>query len=392
MTLDGADPDTVRAAILDRDPLPGTAGFAGELDGSLVRDVLGRYPLFHERGDPGTWSQDPTTLSEPDRLPAGHVYHPGDDSDLDTTADGIDASRVDTASGPRKVWEVPTRDPYESNRRAIDAVREAVEFSLAATPGTASGSPSQGNLTGGELPVAFSGGIDSTVLARRFTGPLYTVGFPKSHDIEAARSAAELLDRELRVVELDHGTLERAIPTVARATGRTNAMDIQIALPLYILAERVAADGFSRLALGQAADELFGGYAKVERAPEDDRVAAETVRGARDEVVATLPDQFERDRLALRAAGVEPLTPFAHDRVVSAALGLSGSQLVRDGTRKWALRRAVADRVPEAILEREKKALQYGTLAARELDRLARQAGFKRRMENHVEQYIDSRC
>jgi asparagine synthase (glutamine-hydrolysing) len=46
MTLAGTDAAIVREALDSRDPLPGTGGFAGELDGRLVRDVLGRYPLI----------------------------------------------------------------------------------------------------------------------------------------------------------------------------------------------------------------------------------------------------------------------------------------------------------------------------------------------------------
>jgi asparagine synthase (glutamine-hydrolysing) len=38
----------------------------------------------------------------------------------------------------------------------------------------------------------------------------------------------------------------------------------------------------------------------------------------------------------------------------------------------------------------DKKAVQYGTYVSRELDRLARQAGFKRRMDDHVGQYLDA--
>jgi asparagine synthase (glutamine-hydrolysing) len=38
----------------------------------------------------------------------------------------------------------------------------------------------------------------------------------------------------------------------------------------------------------------------------------------------------------------------------------------------------------------DKKAVQYGSLVSRELDRLARQAGYKRRMDDHVGQYIRS--
>jgi asparagine synthase (glutamine-hydrolysing) len=244
------------------------------------------------------------------------------------------------------------------------------------------------------LAVAFSGGVDSAVLAARLDAPLYVAGFPDSHDVAAARSAAELLGADLTVVELTHEAIERAVPRIARATGRTNAMDVQIALPLFLGAERVAGDGFDRLAVGQGADELFGGYAKVAKAPTDPRVDADTVAGATREVMSSLPSQLELDVLALRAAGVEPVAPLLDDRVVAAALDLPGDLLVAgtgdDAVRKYALREAAREWLPTEIATREKKAAQYGSLAARELDRLARQAGFKRRQEDHVGQYVRS--
>jgi asparagine synthase (glutamine-hydrolysing) len=198
------------------------------------------------------------------------------------------------------------------------------------------------------------------------------------------------MDRDLRVVSLSHDDLVRAVPDVVRATGRTNPMDVQIALPLYLVAERARADGFSRLAVGQGADELFGGYAKVVSPAEDPRVDADTVRGARRETVETLPRQLPRDVLTLRAAGVEPVAPFLHDRVVAAALALPADLLATDEERKVALRRAAEGVLPPAVVVADKKAVQYGSLVSRELDRLARQAGYKRRMDDHVGQYVRS--
>jgi asparagine synthase (glutamine-hydrolysing) len=191
------------------------------------------------------------------------------------------------------------------------------------------------------------------------------------------------------VVELTHDDIEALVPAVVAATGRTNPMDVSIAVPLLAVARRVAADGRDRLALGQGADELFGGYDKVARAPEDPRVEAETVAGARREVVRSLPAQLPRDILALRAAGVEPVTPLLHDRVVRAALRVPGPMLA-GAERKRALRLAARSRVPDRLAFREKRALQYGSRVSRELDRLARRAGFKRRLDDHVGRYVRS--
>jgi asparagine synthase (glutamine-hydrolysing) len=354
--------ERIEQAVRTGDALSGTAGFAGRIDGSLVRDVLGRVPLFVEADAANPFASDawafrPTELTDPAPVPAGHR--------LDRT-------------GRDRLWELPRVETATARESAIEAVRTAVTTSVDAVAGP-------------DLAIAFSGGIDSAILAARLDAPLYVGGFPGSHDIEAARSAATALDADLHVVEFTHDDLAAAVPEVVAATDRANAMDIQIALGLFLVARRVAADGFDRLALGQGADELFGGYAKVAKAPSDPRVDAETVRGARRELVRSLPEQAPRDVLTVRAAGLTPETPLLHDRVVRAALALPGPLLVTaSGERKVALRRAARDWVPDRICEREKKAVQYGTYVARELDRLARQAGFKRRMDNHVDQYIES--
>ncbi|MFB6072387.1 MAG: asparagine synthase C-terminal domain-containing protein [Halobacterium sp.] len=360
----GAPPDVVAAAVETADPLPGTAGFAGELpDGRLVRDVLGRELCYYD-GD--AWSHDPGELADPTLLEAGCVRERGE---------------------TREVWTLP--DPPADHDRPVERVRSALEGVLDGVDGGVSG----GEAGGGDLAVAFSGGVDSALVAAAVDAPLYVVGYEGSSDLAAARESAAAMGREadLRVHEVALDDIEAAVPEVARAVGRTNAMDVQIALPLYLVAERAARDGFDRLALGQGADELFGGYAKVAKAPDDPRTDADTVRGARREVLSSLPDQLERDLCALRAAGVEPVTPLLHDAVVEAALALPGEWLVSDGARKRALREASRAWLPDAVADREKKAVQYGSLVAREVDRLARRAGFKRRMDDHVTKYVASR-
>lgn len=386
--LRGTSPDRVRDALRDGDPLPGGRGFAGRLDDPpdrdgpvLVRDVLGRQPLFVERGaidpaadsapatdrtptDPDAWSFSRTSLDDPTPVPAGSVA---------------------SAAGVERVWTLPDETPADAEP-AQAAVDDAVDEALGAI---ADGRDGLGDSTGG-LAVAFSGGVDSGLVAAGAPdAPCYVAGFEGCHDVAAARDAAAAMDRDLRVVEISHGELLRAVRAVADATGRRNPMDLAIAVPLYLAAEAAAADGLDRLAVGQGADELFGGYSKVVDPATDDRVDADTVRGARTETVRTLPTQLERDVLALRAAGVEPVAPLLDDRVVAAALALPGELLASGGERKVALRRAAAGRVPESVRTADKKAVQYGTYVSRELDRLARRAGFKRRMDDHVGRYLD---
>jgi len=399
MTLRGSPPDAVRTAIETRDPLPGGQGFGGVVDDLLVRDVLGRQPVFVETAsavaagstesshadasstepsgteqqdgpnadpthDRRRWAFDPHELTDPRLLPAGHAL----------PVDSLD--RTEPIEAATRLWSLPDPEPVDE-ATGVEKLRAALSDALADTL---------------DVPVAFSGGVDSAVVASETTDPLYVAGVPDSHDRVVARRAADRLDRELREVELDPETIEATVPEVATAIGRTNPMDVAIALPIYLVARQVREDGFDRIALGQGADELFGGYDKVANAPTDDRVGATTVRGARRELVDTLPTQLERDVRALDAAGVDPVVPMLDDRVVAAALQLPGSALVDDtGQRKHALRLAARSFVPDAIAFREKKAVQYGSLVSRELDRLARQAGFKSRQDDHVTAYVESR-
>ncbi len=329
----------------------------GGCGGRVVRDVLGREPVFVD-GEHPRWSFDPRRLDDPRLVDAGCL---------------VDFRQNEET----RVWTLPDPAPETDRETAIEAARDAVLRSVR-------------DVDADSLAVAFSGGVDSALVASGVDAPCYVAGFPDSHDVAAAREAATAMGRDLRVVDLSHDDLVRAVPDIVRATGRTNPMDVQIALPLFLVAERVQAEGFSRLAVGQGADELFGGYAKVVSPAEDHRVDADTVRGARRETIETLPRQLARDVLALRAAGVEPVAPLLHDRVVAAALALPGDLLATEDERKIALRRAARGVLPPDVVSTDKKAVQYGSLVSRELDRLARQAGYKRRMDDHVGQYIRS--
>ncbi|MCU4924825.1 asparagine synthase-related protein [Halobacteria archaeon AArc-dxtr1] len=397
MTLRGADPTLVRAALDTGGPFPGTIGFAGRIDDLLVRDVLGRVPLYvdaasvadADRSPDDAWAFEPGSLDEPALVPAG-------------TTISVTDGRPTAADATRR-WVLPDLTPEPDPNRSLAALSDAIDTAASTVSSDSSGESSAGDGTAeassadqtvatgsaNRTAVAFSGGVDSALVAALLDVPLYVVGFPDSHDVKAARSAAAAMGRDLTVVSLEPADLERAVPRVARAIGRTNAMDVSIALPLFLLAERVAADGFDRLALGQGADELFGGYEKVVHL--DHRVEADTVRGAVRESIATIPEQLPRDVSAVRAGGVEPVVPLLHDAVVTAALALPEELLADETERKKALRAVAGDYLPTEIVTRDKKALQYGSLVNRELDRLARQAGYKRRIGDHVRKYITAR-
>jgi asparagine synthase (glutamine-hydrolysing) len=350
----GASPAEITRALSTKASLSGLNGFAGQLpDGRLVRDALGREPLFV---DEETWAFRARDLVDPTPFPPGAVGSPSEET--------------------TPVLRIPQSDP-RAVTPALSTLQSALDAALETVPDG--------------VPTAFSGGLDSAIVAAASSGPCYALGTEDAPDVEAARSAAQSMDRRLDVLDISLEWIERTVPSIAEIIGSTDPLDVSIALCLFRIAEEVAADGFDRLALGQGADELFGGYEKVAAPAGDDRVGAETVHGARDEMIETIPQQATRDVQVLRAAGVEPEFPFLTDVMVSAALELPPELIVHEGERKRGLRRVATDRLPEEIVDRDKQALQYGSRMARELDRLARQAGFKRRQEDHVGRYIRDR-
>jgi asparagine synthetase B (glutamine-hydrolysing) len=244
------------------DPLSGTGGFAGELEsGTLVRDVLGRYPLFIDPDVRITYATDPTGLRDPDPVPPGHRR----DGDGDT-----------------RVFRLPDPALLADDGRAVAAVGSAVE--------TVEGDP----------PVAFSGGLDSGLLAAGTDGRPFVGGFPDSDDDAAARSAGRPARSSGRCPTSSSWTSWRSGPPASNRSPRCSA----------------------------------------------------TGSSGRHS-------------------------------------GLPGGLLVDGGTRKVALRAAAAD-LPTAVRRRAKTAVQYGSDVARELDRLARRAGFKCRIDDHVRRYVDS--
>ncbi|MDO5846232.1 MAG: asparagine synthase C-terminal domain-containing protein [Methanocorpusculum sp.] len=214
--------------------------------------------------------------------------------------------------------------------------------------------------------VALSGGVDSCLVAaiavRCGVRRAVAVGAPGSHDLKAARSAAEVLGLDLTVRELTDADVRAALPQVkAVLSGRTQ-MDIELGTAGWFICSLANELGAERILTGQAADELFAGYARYSRTA--------SLRADMEKDFAGLVQQREREALIAGQFGVWYSMPFMDERVVRASRRFSAEELVEGDRRKIALRKAAVEFLPEEIAWRPKKAMQYGSGVTKLLKRV----------------------
>jgi asparagine synthase (glutamine-hydrolysing) len=245
------------------------------------------------------------------------------------------------------------------------------------------------------LAVAYSGGLDSTILARLVANyhdedtTLVVVGIPGSRDVERARRTARFLDLPLVEVALSAARLKRDVATIVRLVDRSPvaprvaqreglSQDAQRVSPVMVGVQAAlyyafeAAKPFAeRILLGQGADELFAGY---------NRYLGLDPEALRAMMAADLEHlQHVARPVEARVAshwGIEARYPYLEPGVIRVAQALPVKALIDQGVRKRVLR-AVAARLglPDDVIHVPKTAAQYGSGAARVLEELARASG-----------------
>jgi len=233
------------------------------------------------------------------------------------------------------------------------------------------------NLRSDEGAVAFSGGVDSALIARFARLPCVAVGTEGSHDIAWAAKAARVMGLDLEIVTPTKEEVAEALARVVRVIpDPTNPVEASIATTLFFVAARAAEHGYTRILAGQGADELFGGYARYLSSPD---LAVELERD-----VADHPRQRARDQAVAALHGVYFSMPYIDVRVVRAARAIPAGEKVRGGVRKHPLRVVAERHIPAEIARAEKKAMQYGSGIWMTIQRLSRQNGYKKSVQGYL--------
>ncbi|MEM1563149.1 MAG: asparagine synthase-related protein [Candidatus Bathyarchaeia archaeon] len=232
----------------------------------------------------------------------------------------------------------------------------------------------------GEVAVAFSGGLDSSLVAwlAKMAGVkfrLIHVSLKNQPETERAEKAASQLDMSFHEFLYDEGDVAQTLPKVLLAIEEPNPLTVSIGVPIFWAAERAAELGLKVLFTGQGADEYFGGYKRYLNIYK--RFGGEAAeRVMVHDILAMHESNFERDSKICAFNNVELRLPFASFPIAEFALNLPLKMKIEspnDLLRKAVLRRAAEKLgLPSEIVNRPKKAAQYATGVAKAIRRLAK--------------------
>ena len=231
-----------------------------------------------------------------------------------------------------------------------------------------------------EVAVAFSGGLDSSVVAflAKKCGvhvQLIHVSLENQPETEDAWKAAEELKLPLTVHLFKEADIEKVIPKVVELIEEPDPFKASIGVPFYWTAEKTAEAKFKVLLAGQGADELFGGY---------QRYVNEYMRDGEEKVRQTMYNDFarihesniERDEKIFSFYDVELRLPFVSYQIVEYALSIPielKMEKKADSVRKLVLRKAAENMgLSEFMVKKPKKAIQYSTGISSALKKLAK--------------------
>jgi asparagine synthase (glutamine-hydrolysing) len=230
---------------------------------------------------------------------------------------------------------------------------------------------------------AFSGGVDSSLVAKLAGLPCLAIGRAGSHDLAQARKAAGALDLACEFVEITGQDVQEALDAILPVIPYPGPVDTAIAITQYLITRSASELGHKRVLSGQGADELFGGYARY--------MDSEDLGQELEKDVAGLRHQLFRDQSVAGLNRTFLSLPYMDIRVVRAAQAIPPSDMIQDGVRKRPLRMVAARHLPPEIAYHEKKAMQYGTGVWKLLQGLARTNGYKRSLQGYLDQKIDQK-
>jgi asparagine synthase (glutamine-hydrolysing) len=232
-----------------------------------------------------------------------------------------------------------------------------------------------------EVAVAFSGGLDSTIIALLAKSSnanvhLIHVSLANQTEIQHARKAAEELKLPIHIHTYTEQNVKDVLPKVLMLVEEPDPLMASVGIPVFWTAEKAAEMDLHVMVAGQGADELFGGYKRY--VDSYLRYGSEKTQSMlfRD-VLNMHKTNFERDSKICNFHGIDLRLPFVTCEIAEFALAMPLNLKMEPSShssRKLVLRQVAKNiGLPQMVVERPKKAIQYATGVNRVLRKIAKQ-------------------
>jgi len=225
----------------------------------------------------------------------------------------------------------------------------------------------------------FSGGIDSTFLAKYFkdndydftcyTAVLETENTPPQ-DLISAQKVAKELGLKLKIKSIKLEDIPRYLKKIIPLIEDSNVVKVGVALTFYLACELAKEDGCKVIFSGLGSEEIFAGY---ERHKHSSNINQECVSG----LLKMYERDLYRDDVLTMDNNLELRLPFLDKDLVSYALKIPERLKIKDNLSKYILREIALEKgIPPEFAFRKKTAAQYGSRLDFALGKLAKQNNF----------------
>jgi asparagine synthase (glutamine-hydrolysing) len=217
------------------------------------------------------------------------------------------------------------------------------------------------------IGIAFSGGVDSTLISKilsnlQYDVTLLTIGFSESHDILFAKEVNEKLSLPHHILEIDESTFEKISIDINKKIQTENLSWNENCIAFYYVSKLAKSLNLDTVVTANGIDELFCGY----------NAYREVISKGESQVNELMNSKLENEVKMMKAVnliasefGVKILQPLLSSEFIEFAKSIPVNEKIlgsEDMVRKHAIRKLASYiGVPEVSYTKRKKALQYGT-------------------------------